>query len=268
MAFELIKSISIENLLRQREGFVLRVRQAEAATGQAKELYDAAGIGAFGLYESVAFDALGAHHFHTGRMKPQSTADELVKGFDAVAWKRLMRDSGLQTFMSSGRLAEWDKAIMEKQTAEFNMPNIESTFGNLLSQREAMMDEGIASVFRGLSWSHKTNLPVKFGKKIIISSAFAYFGSLAQDKTRLVDDLVRFLHVADKVPQPDHRDNFAALHTFRDAVAACGFQSPYIEVRGFKNGNLHILFKRLDLIDEMNKVIARRFPGALPAPKA
>jgi hypothetical protein len=38
-------------------------------------------------------------------------------------------------------------------------------------------------------------------------------------------------------------------------------------VRLYRNGNGHVGFKRLDLIDSMNRIIARHYPNALPEPR-
>jgi hypothetical protein len=38
-------------------------------------------------------------------------------------------------------------------------------------------------------------------------------------------------------------------------------------LRLFRNGNGHLCFKRPELIDAMNAIIARHFPNALPAPR-
>ena len=43
--------------------------------------------------------------------------------------------------------------------------------------------------------------------------------------------------------------------------------SDYISVRSFRNGNGHATFKRPDLVDRMNQIIAKHYPGALPAPR-
>lgn len=41
----------------------------------------------------------------------------------------------------------------------------------------------------------------------------------------------------------------------------------YLSIRTFKNGNGHVTFKRIDLVERMNTIIAKHYPGALPAPK-
>jgi len=35
----------------------------------------------------------------------------------------------------------------------------------------------------------------------------------------------------------------------------------------FGNGNAAITFKKPELVEKLNKIIAKHFPGALPAPK-
>ena len=44
-------------------------------------------------------------------------------------------------------------------------------------------------------------------------------------------------------------------------------ETEYLSIKCFKNTNAHITFKRLDLVEKMNKIIAKHYPGALPAPK-
>lgn len=44
-------------------------------------------------------------------------------------------------------------------------------------------------------------------------------------------------------------------------------ETDYLLIRCFKNNNGHITFKRPDLVEKMNKIIAKHYPGALPAPK-
>ncbi|EMK4811709.1 TPA: DUF4942 domain-containing protein, partial [Escherichia coli] len=35
-------------------------------------------------------------------------------------------------------------------------------------------------------------------------------------------------------------------------------------VRGYQKGTVHIVFKRPDLVEKLNDIIARHYPGALP----
>ncbi|KAB0107145.1 DUF4942 domain-containing protein, partial [Escherichia coli] len=42
------------------------------------------------------------------------------------------------------------------------------------------------------------------------------------------------------------------------------FEGEYFTVRGYQKGTVHIVFKRPDLVEKLNDIIARHYPGALP----
>ncbi len=41
-------------------------------------------------------------------------------------------------------------------------------------------------------------------------------------------------------------------------------EGEYFTVRGYQKGTIHIVFKRSDLVEKLNDIIARHYPGALP----
>ncbi|KUA31358.1 hypothetical protein DE21_20290 [Salmonella enterica subsp. enterica serovar Typhimurium var. 5-] len=41
-------------------------------------------------------------------------------------------------------------------------------------------------------------------------------------------------------------------------------EGEYFTVRGYQKGTVHIVFKRSDLVEKLNDIIARHYPGALP----
>ena len=130
-----------------------------------------------------------------------------------------------------------------------------------------MFERGVIACFKSLAWCYKTNLPQKFGKRIVVTC----INSSYSRKHDAMDDLLRVMHVLDGKPEPDHRGGFgsmlraAGLDGYYSKAGVC--ENEYLSVRTFKNGNGHITFKRLDLIDKMNLIIAKHYPGALPAPK-
>ncbi|ENT2204361.1 DUF4942 domain-containing protein, partial [Escherichia coli] len=42
-------------------------------------------------------------------------------------------------------------------------------------------------------------------------------------------------------------------------------EGEYFTVRGYQKGTVHIVFKRPDLVEKLNDIIARHYPGALPS---
>ena len=59
-----------------------------------------------------------------------------------------------------------------------------------------MFDQGVIECFKKLSWAYKTNLPQKFGKRIIVSYLTYTYG-INNNAADHLDDLMRVFHVLD-----------------------------------------------------------------------
>ena len=139
----------------------------------------------------------------------------------------------------------------------------------LHESRADMFDQGVIECFNKLSWEYKANLPQKFGKRIIVSYLTYAYG-VNHRAADTLDDLMRVFRVLDGKPEPDYRQGcYVQLGAaFRETGEwPKAFQNEYFTLRLFRNGNGHLSFKRLDLIDALNMIIARHFPNALAAPR-
>jgi hypothetical protein len=188
-------------------------------------------------------------------------------GTDASAWQYLMHESGMRSLMDAKAREKWDRAIMDGDIPELNAANVRSTFTMLHDSRGEIFERGVISCFKNLAWHYKTNLPQKFGKRIVMTYLTSSYG---YNKCDQLDDLIRVLSVLDGKPEPDHRGGtYSMLNkagiTYGNRLGTV--ENDYLAIKCFKNGNGHVTFKRLDLIDKMNLIIAKHYPGALPAPK-
>ena len=100
-------------------------------------------------------------------------------------------------------------------------------------------------MFRRLSWQYKTNLPQKFGKRIVVTFLTTW-GHANHRSTDQLDDLMRVFHVLDGKPEADHRHGCYAL--ISDALRAqpCWpvlAENDYLSIRLFKNQNGHVTFQ-------------------------
>lgn len=252
---EIVKSVSIENLINQRAAIMQRLEDA-------KRLYDEASS----IAQQMGIDRLpSAVWLERGRQDLEiqrgNFLDGMSKAIDSAAWTMLMNDSGLRTFMCASAREEWDRQLRSGSVPALNAENVRNTFANLYGEREEMFERGVIECFQKLSLDYKTNSPCRFGKKIIMR----FFGALgwsadykACDK---LDDLERVLHVMDGKQEPDHRDGWNRRLPMRVTEA----ESEYLQVRRFKNGNAHVVFLRLDLVEKLNAILAKHYPGALPA---
>lgn len=284
MTTELVPSVSIENLVNQRAGVVERVERAIDLLREAATLAEQAHVGmprftlstSYGR-NSSGLDVASARLGRTSRSgltldSEAAPLDDVKKalrvGVDASAWQYLMHESGLRSMMDATAREKWDKAIYDGDVPELNSSNVRSTFTMLHDSRGEMFERGVIACFKGLAWDYKTNLPQKFGKRIVLTYLTGTYGSSKCDQ---LDDLVRVMSVLDGKPEPDYRGStYAALSKAGLNGWPCKagvVETDYVQIRTFKNHNGHVTFKRLDLVDKMNTIIARHYPNALPAPK-
>ena len=80
-----------------------------------------------------------------------------------------------------------------------------------------------------------------------------------------LEDLVRVMSILDGEPEPDHRHATLAALTQANWPNEGPFSlNGYFSLRGYRNGNAHLTFLRLDLVDKMNAIIAKHFENVLP----
>jgi hypothetical protein len=260
-----IKSASIENIVSQRDAVLERLARAYDLIAEAEGIAARAHLGfpEFSLdqYSRSCSDIISGYN-RAGR--PEIVAGTKKK-IDREAWKYLLGESGMKSFMDAKAREQFSRNLDSGQFPEFTAENISATFSQLYDTRAEMFERGVLECFRLLSRKYATNDLFKFGKRIIVKSFFSGYGSLNGRMATAVDDLLRVFHVLDGKPEPDHRHGLHGinLRSGTDSV----YDDSYISLKGFLNGNAHITFKRPDLVEKMNRILVRHFPEALPAPR-
>jgi hypothetical protein len=269
MSTDLVKSVSIENLVNQREAVRARLQAAREALAEVDAIAKAINEGGHrgrSLYAGAAALVCRRGEYSLRLLDDDGVAAGM-RAFDAEAWRHLMHASGLLTFMDAKAREEWGRSISDGKHPELTLATVEATFAQLYGARGSMFERGVIECFRRLAWCYKTNLPQRFGKRIVVTAITSFY---SYARCNELDDLLRVMHVLDGKPEPDHRGGVSALlsraglnYNQRQGTV----ETDYLTIRCFKNGNGHVTFKRLDLVDKMNRIIAKHYPGALPAPK-
>ena len=263
-AMDMTLSTNIDALLARRNAIAAELDTAKSAIARAEALYEDGPVGYFeshhGTFRQRHFRSLALHSFGDNAFR----FDDTLNAHDAEAWKYLMRESGFLSLMSADAKRRWSEQISEQTTPPLTLENIRTTFSDLHARRSEMFDEGVIAAFRKCSWDHKTNNPVKFGKKVIYQGYYCC-GDFNFDTLNAIDDLRRVFHIVDGKPEPDERLGVTAILTcYRGATS---FEDDYVIVQGFKNKNLHCTFKRPEAVAKLNSILAKHFPDALPAPR-
>lgn len=265
-----VPGISIENLLNQRDAIMERVKAAITTLLEAKDIYAAAGLG--GSFERVLTGP--DTRYGTTDLLAGDELERIRNRLDSAAWSMLMDQSGLMTFMDSAARAKLREQI-DKTSATHHrrygeetpsmppltMSNIEATFKSLYASRGDMFDRGVIECFKRLSWDYKTNLPFKFGKRI--HARIRSYGHFSFDHTNRIEDLQRCFCVLDGKPEEDHRNGLYSRLSKYHSQSTGTHDDTYMRFRWFKNGNCQITFLRADLVERMNLIVAKHFPGAL-----
>jgi hypothetical protein len=259
---ELLPSVSIAAFLNAREGIRQRLATIHALIEETDEVAQQAGFGR--PLKDVAFERVGwcdPKHF----VKPDGL-DPLLHKLDVSGWKHLMNQTGLYSFFDRTARAEWRERVSKGDVPSLSVEAIAGVFGTLHQDRRMMMERGVVVVFKRLSWDYKTNLPVKFGKRMVLTNLLDYRGWVytgPNASVHALDDLVRAFHWAEGTPEPDHRQPlWQSIHG-----GAGTYDLPYFTMTVYKKGTGHITFKKPDLVESLNKILAKHFADALPAPR-
>ncbi|WP_373226483.1 DUF4942 domain-containing protein [Enterobacter cloacae complex sp. ESBL7] len=195
----------------------------------------------------------------------------ITRNIDRGIWRDLMQKSGMLSLMDAQARDEWYNSLEKDDIPAVSEANILSTFEQLHLNKGEVFERGVINVFKGLSWNFKTNSPCMFGAKIIVTGLVKYdrwgFGlSWGWQRDRLAD-LERMLMLLDGKPVPDNRADVTRrlgdhIHANRHSTR---YEDEMFAIKYFQKGTAHITFKRPELVDKLNDIIARHYPGALPS---
>lgn len=75
------------------------------------------------------------------------------------------------------------------------------------------------------------------------------------------------LYLLDGKALPDNRADIAInlMDHIRDNPGKDVYEDTYLPIRYFQKSTAHLTFKRLELVDKMNGIIAKHYPGMLAA---
>lgn len=203
-------------------------------------------------------------------MEDTDTAMEAItRSIDRDIWRKLMQRSGMQSLMDAQARDQWYNSLEKDDIPVISEENILSTFEQLHCVRNEVFERGVINVFKGLSWDYKSNNPCKFGKKIIVTGLVKYdrwgFGlNWGWQRDRLAD-LERMLMLLDRKLVPDNRADVTCRlndHIHENRHSTC-YEDEMFTIKYFQKGTAHITFKRSELVDKLNDIIARHYPGLL-----
>jgi hypothetical protein len=189
--------------------------------------------------------------------------DRKRKRMKAAAWRYLVNRIELKKMASIARAKEIDKQLHERPDTlpDITMENIFGWLETMALKGTEFLNEAVIEVYGKLRPSymkrHKTNSAFRVGKKVIltgrVSGAYkaghfrvAYY---FEDELRALDNV---FHMLDGKALSAYRKGDLTT-SIEDASEGVG-ETDYFRFKCFRNGNLHLQFLRLDLVERLNAI--------------
>lgn len=195
--------------------------------------------------------------------KPHNSLAESIKEVDRKMWRQAFDKTGLHTFMDADARRQFEDAL-ERRPVPFTLENVRTELLSFRQNADEMYARGVYNVFRQLPAGYRTNTrePFELGRKAIMTLFSPRWSSgieLSRYRLDLVNDIDRVFKTLDNAPY--------VPRSLESAINAAMAEQPYIfeddyyRIKGYKNGNAHIEFKRSDLLERVNQIIGEYCNG-------
>lgn len=192
---------------------------------------------------------------------PEAAAGHLLR-LKGEAWTVLVEKLQLRQVLSSARAMELDGKLKDPKTLpEIDTDAILGMFESMTDNLQTYITEAVVEVFETLrpaGSSYKTNTEYEIGKRVILSywidttwgGCFRVMHCSEQD-CRNLDNVFHLLDGRGPI-----KSHYGPLY---DAIRKTEKESPRGETDFFKfraclNNNIHIEFKRMDLVAKLNEI--------------
>lgn len=200
--------------------------------------------------------------------KPEQTMAELQRR----VWGNLVGRLELRKIMSLERAKELDKQLESGAgLPEITVPNIMAMLETTFNQAGTFMEEKVkecyerlrphecGSMYKGYKTNQKSSL-AGVGKKVVLGYAVRHnyrtkgfeVTHNRQDELRALDQVFHLLDGKRKYEGSWAGELCDAIGGQTDSVKNT-FETPYFSGRCFRNGNIHLIFRRDDLLQQFNR---------------
>lgn len=261
---------TIEDMVRIYNSEVENIRRAyQTLESAARNLTDA-----FGKESNYSGIDTIPNRYHDA----ERTTREVLDSIKVSCWKHLIECLGVRKIISLKRGEELDKKLNDpRQLPEITVQNVFEAFDLLVGSAADFAKEAVREVYEAFhvrrlnsgssDWERRHTLKTNqrnatedLGRKIIVLGVVhteygggyrTEYGRYGTDKLRALD---KVFHILDG--QPFNEAGY--LSPLLDAIHSSGSagvgETPYFKFKCYGNGNLHLEFKRLDLLKEFNRI--------------
>jgi predicted RNA methylase len=186
---------------------------------------------------------------------------------DRDVWQGLILNTPIAGLMDAEARENFERSVRD-DPPEVTAETVYATMSNLIGDAELIFRRGLVNVFSRLQRRYRSHDGFKIGDRLILTSAmrvYDMFVSLNRDDQLI--DLDRVMHVLDHQAAPHHTAGLvgAIREATHERPTRWQAETAYFHAKWHRNGNLHLRFKRADLVREANRLIAEHFGQTIGA---
>ncbi|MDX2277730.1 MAG: DUF4942 domain-containing protein [Hyphomonadaceae bacterium] len=194
---------------------------------------------------------------------------KLKQRIDINVWTHLIDHMGFEKLMDHQAREEFRRTLRENPP-EATAENCAATMAQLMSDADLIFRRGVANAFSKLDRRFRSHDGFKIGARIVLSHCFSEYGSWGGNRDEIMRDVERTFRLLDG---KEHIDRYAGIvgkcseAKRHSSLKFQGFEveDDYFRVRAFKNGNAHMWFKRRDLVQRVNELLAEYYGATVGA---
>lgn len=199
------------------------------------------------------------HSIYEGAL--DRAAEESAVNVRKSTWGFLLRMTGVLEMIAVKQREELDRQVSGGTSLpELTEDNVWNVLNKLGDDLPAMLETALKEVFDFLRpnghWArYKTNSDFKVGRRVIIPGGFdTSYGMcrLCHYKEPFVQALDNVFHLLDGKGIARYPDNLTTAISGAVQKRRWECETDYFKCQWYKVGTLHIEFKRIDLVDELN----------------
>lgn len=185
---------------------------------------------------------------------------------DRDMWRGFIVNTPLGSLMDVEEKRKFEDSL-KQVPPECTPDTVFATMQRLAGDAGAIFRRGMANAFSRLSREYKSHDGFKIGDRVVMHNLVTGNGTwryLNHYTEGYLADVDRCFHVLDGKTQPEYQTGAcAALRSAIQKPGPCQLETDYFAFKWFGNGNAHIRFRRADLVEKANKLLAQHFGETL-----
>ena len=272
---ELIPRATVESIVMLRNVALAKYNTAYAALSVAAEsIQEAQQAGA------AASPGINSYNWHSDQSRQDFLFNlEVAKQEDFIAsarrltdidvWSHIVRMTDLESIMDKEGKDELRDSL-QTDPPEVTVENVYATLQQFSFDYNLIWKRGLANCFSKLDRRFRSHSGWKVGNRIILNKAMSdwgYFSNRLNHRDTLIDVERAFFVLDGRTPPKVYTGIVQVVEESRRkgyGARQSEVETEFFKVNVYINGNIHIWFKRKDLVEKANKLLAEYYGEVIP----